>query len=269
MTGGARYVLLTVSGCVLVFLLAPFLFVVVGSLGADAVITFPPRSLTLHWYTQISPEFIRAFGVSLLLAAISSVLSIMLAFPAALGLVRGQFGGKAAVQALLRAPLQVPQLVIGVAFLQFYRLAEDVNDMRLTGSFIGLVLAHLCFTVPYAISALSAALAKTNLHVEEAAYSLGASRWSTLRRVTLPSIRQGISAAMFFAFITSFENVPVSLFLVGSGVTTLPIMIFEEVQFAFSPIILAVSTIVVVASTVLILLVQRFAGLSPNSDQAD
>lgn len=256
-----RWFLLGWSVFSLFFLLAPFLFVTIASVGSGEFVEFPPRGLTLRWYAEIKAEFVRSFGLSLALAVVSAGVSMMLGIPAALGLVRGRFGGKAAVHALLRAPLQVPLLVVGVGFLQFYRLGEDLGGPRLTGTFLGLTAAHVCLTLPYTISAVSTALARTNLHLEEAAHSLGASRWSTLRRVTLPAIRPGIYAGLFFAFITSFENVPVSLFLVGSGMVTLPMMIFEEVQFAFGPSIMALSTLVVLFSTGLILGVQRLTGL--------
>ncbi len=244
-----------------VFLLAPFVFVALASLGGKEFVTFPPQDLTLRWYREIKPEFVRSLLLSLALATASATASIVFGVPAALGLVRARFPGQAVVQAVLRAPLQIPLLVLGVGFLQFYQALAALGAPAFAGTFTGLLLAHVCLTLPYGVSAITAALAKTSVHLDEAAYSLGASAWSTLRRVTLPAIRPGIYAGLFFAFITSFENVPVSLFLVGSGTTTLPIVIFEEVQFAFGPGIMALSTIVVVFSTALIVVVQRVAGL--------
>jgi putative spermidine/putrescine transport system permease protein len=261
-SGSAKWVMWALTAASLCFLTAPFLFVALSSFGSGEVVVFPPHDLTTKWYTSVRPEFLQSFLTSLLLAVVSALGAVVLGIPAAIALVRGSLAAKPFVQALLRAPLQVPQLVIGVALLQFYRMSEDITDMQITGTMGGLICAHVSFTLPYAIAAISAAFANANPHLEEAAYSLGASQWSTLRRVILPVIRPGINAALFFAFITSFENVPVSLFLVGSGVVTLPIMIFEEVQFAFGPSIMAVSTIIVVASILLILAVQRLLGVS-------
>jgi putative spermidine/putrescine transport system permease protein len=162
---------------------------------------------------------------------------------------------------MLRAPLQIPFVVTGVAFLQTYHLAGDLLGINLVGTFGGLALAHVFLTTPYVIGTVSAALQRFNPRLEEAAVMLGATRWSTFRRVTLPLVMPGVYAGALYAFVTSFSDIPVTLFLASPQYMTLPVEIFYSLEFDFNPSMLAMSTLIVVFSLGILWLTQRVAGL--------
>lgn len=248
---------------VYLFLLAPFFVVALASFeGSQAFFyNFPPRQLSLAWYRQIPPQYFHAFGVSLAVGSVSALVSGLVGTVAAFGIVRGEMPGKELIQALFRLPLQIPFVVTGVVFLQFYYRLVDVVGANLAGSVPGLIIAHVFVTIPYTVGAVSSVLGRFNPKIEEAAESLGASPWSTFRRITFPIIRPGIFAGILYAFIISFGDVPIALFLAGPNFVTLPVEIFQSLQFDFNPAVLALSTLVVIFSLVLILTMQRVVGL--------
>ncbi|MBM3572305.1 MAG: ABC transporter permease, partial [Alphaproteobacteria bacterium] len=262
------------AGLVYAFLLAPLVVVAGASFsGLDPVakaaapnptlgyVRFPPQYLTLEWYVGIPTSQFRALGISLALAIASAVGAALIGVPAALGIVRSQFPGKQVVVALLRAPLQIPSIVVGIAFLRFYYAVGNATGVQIGASFLGLLIAHIFLTAPYVIGAVSAILLRFNARLEEAALSLGASRWSTFRRVTLPVIMPGAYAGILYAFLVSFADVPVSLFLAGPGLATYPVEIFFSSEADFSPTILASATVVMVFSLGVLLFMQRMFGL--------
>ncbi len=181
---------------VYLFLLAPLIVVVGASFnGAEgSFINFPPTNLTWRWYGRMDPSQLRALGVSIALELSTALAAALLGVPAAIGLVRAKFKGKALVAAILRSPLQIPAVVIGVAFLKMYYTVGNVTGYYAVGTMVGLFLAHLFMVLPYVISAVAAVLQRFNMRLEEAALSLGASRLSVFRRVTLPIIMPGIYA---------------------------------------------------------------------------
>jgi len=253
------------GAAVYVFLLAPLVVVAGASLNGGpflAYVNFPPDRISLDWYLAIPRAHLRAIGLSLGLALVTAVAACLLGVPAALGLVRGRIPGKAVIAALLRAPLQIPFVVIGVAFLQFYYVIGDAVGLYLQASFTGLALAHVFAATPYVIGSVGAVLQRFDARLEEAALSLGASRWSTFRRVTLPVIMPGVYTGALYAFMLSFTDVPVVLFLAGPGFTTFPVEVFHSFQFDFNPTILASSTLVMLFSLGVLLLIQKVVGLN-------
>lgn len=246
------------------FLLVPLLVVAGASLNGGppvAYVSFPPEHFALDWYRDIPPSQLRAIWLSLALATVSAMAATLLGVPAALGLVRARFRGKALVSALLRAPLQIPLVVVGVAFLQMYHRLGDWTGVDLAATFPGLVVAHTFAGMPYVVGATAAVLQRFDRRLEEAAVSLGAGAWSTFRRVTLPVIAPGVYTGALYAFMLSFTDVPVVLFLAGPGFTTFPVEVFHTFQFDFNPTVLASSTLVMAFSLVMLLVIQRLAGL--------
>ena len=256
-----------VLGGVLVFLLAPVIVVMLASLdGGDPVagrafLNFPPSSLSLQWYFSIQPRLLHALWISFLVACFAAGVGTVIGVPAALGLVRGNLPGKALLVALFRAPLQIPFIVIGVAFLQTYYLLGNAFGFRISGSFIALAVGHLFVATPYVIGSVGSVLSRFDPALEEAALSLGASRWRTFRRVTLPIIMPGIYAGALFAFMVSFGDVPISLFLASPQYTTLPLEIFHSMEFDFDAAVLAISTLIVFACLIILWLIQKSVGL--------
>jgi putative spermidine/putrescine transport system permease protein len=250
-------------GAVLAFLLLPLLVVAGASLGSGDVpyVSFPPRGFSLHWYVDVPTRYWTSVGVSLIVAAGTAVASCALAIPAALGLVRAQFVGRPIVAILLRAPLQIPYVVVGIAFLQTYYLIASTLGVQLRASYAGLILGHTFLATPYAIGSIVAVLSRFNIRLEETASSLGATPWRVFRRITLPIILPGVYAGALYAFIVSFGEVPVALFLGGPGRTTFPVEMFAAMQFDFSPALLAVSTAMLLISFLVLLVVQRLIGV--------
>jgi len=246
------------------FLLAPLVVVAGASLNGGeflAYVNFPPDRISLDWYFQIPKSQLLSLVHSFALAAATMAIAILLGVPAAFGLVRAEFPGKAIVAALMRAPLQIPFAVIGVSFLQFYYVIGDATGLYLQASLPGLLIAHVFAAIPYVIGTVGTILQRFNRRLEEAALILGASPWSTFRRVTMPVIMPGIYTGGLYAFMLSFTDVPIVLFLAGSDFTTFPVEVFHSFQFDFNPTILASSTLVMLGSLVIMLVAQRLLGL--------
>ena len=158
------------------------------------------------------------------------------------------------ISALLNAPLVFPGVVVGVALLQFFAL------VRLNATFTGLALAHMVITVPYVVRAVMASLQGVDPEIESAARVLGATGPVAFFTVTVPLARPGIAAGALFSFIVSFDNVPVSIFLLGAGQMTLPVKIFTAIEYGVDPSIAAVSTLLIVATGLGLALAERWIG---------
>lgn len=255
------------SGVVLSFayliVLGPILFVGLASFdyGARAYVTFPPEQFTLESYWRIPQRYWDALWVSVQLATVTMVAACAIGIPAAIGIVRSEIPGKRLILAMFRVPLQIPAVVSGVAFLQAYYAIGDYTGWSGIGSFFGLTIAHTFAATPYVIGTMVTALQRFDASIEEAAIILGASVIGTLRQITLPLLRPGIFAGALYAFMISFAEVPMSVFLTGSRLTTFPVEVFNSMQFDFEPTILAISTLVTVASLFLVWIAQRVVGL--------
>ncbi len=244
--------------CALVFgfLLLPVAVVVLASFSTTAYLTVPPQGVTLRWYGRVlqSADYLSAIGTSLLLAAVATLCALAIGIAASYALVRRVVPGRAAVSAVVMSPLIFPGVVIGVALLQFYAA------LGVAGSFAGLVMAHVVITVPYVVRTTLASLAGLDAELEDAACTLGADRLTAFRTVTLPLMRPGIAAGALFAFITSFDNVPVSIFLTGVGNTTLPVKIFTAIEFGVDPTVAAVASLLILSTALALILAERWVG---------
>ncbi|MGE0237750.1 MAG: ABC transporter permease [Parvibaculaceae bacterium] len=243
------------------FLLLPMAVVVVTSFSSSPGLVFPPEGLTTYWYRNISSEFLKALGVSLLVALGTTTIATLVGTPAALALVRGKFRGRQLIAALCLSPLMVSTLVIGVAAYQYVVVLWDWFGLSLAGSLIGLVLGQTAFTIPFVVRSAITGQSHLDESLEEASLSLGAAPLETFFRVTLPIIRPGIVSGAVFAFIMSFDDVPIALFLGGGGATTLPVKIYTSVEFSISAEVMAVGTIVIGASLLIMLVLARTVGL--------
>ena len=239
-------------------LLLPLLIVVVISFTSGAGVDFPPPGYSLRWFEYIAqrPEFVSGTLNSLVLAVVATVLALVLGVLASFGLVRYRFRGKGVVEALFLAPLVVPSLIIGVSLLYFFSL------LGFTDAFQRLVLAHLILTVPYTIRSVSATLYGLDPSYEEASRVMGAGSLRTFRKVVLPMIRPGIVVACLFAFIVSFDNFNLSIFLIDGNTVTLPVRIFTYLNFQFDPSIAAISTVLLVATVAVLAIAERTIGLT-------
>ena len=259
-----RILLRGASGLSFALILMPIVFVSWLSFFKNELLTFPPGGYTLKWFwvmwqqNQFADGFVTSLEVGLLAMAGGLVLGI----PASLGLARFEFRGKELATTLLTAPLIVPGIVIGTAlFLSFVEL-ELTTELPLVGSVVGLALGHILITIPWTVRLITAGLAGFDRAIEEAAMNLGADRWTTLVKVTLPMIRPAIVAAALFSFVVSFENLEISLFLVAPGETTLPIAILQYVEWKIDPTIAAVSLVQIVIIAAGLIATNRYVRLS-------
>lgn len=238
------------------FLLLPVVVVVLASLSRTSYLTVPPQGVTLRWFAAVlrDPEYVGAIGFSLLLAAVATLGSLVAGVAASYALIRRRVPGAAAVSALLNAPLIFPGVVVGVALLQFFAL------VRMNATFTGLALAHMVITVPYVVRAVMASLQGVDPEIENAARVLGASGPVAFFTVTLPLARPGIAAGALFSFIVSFDNVPVSIFVLGASHMTLPVKIFTAIEYGVDPSIAAVSTMLIIATGLGLAVAERWIG---------
>ena len=259
-----KVILFVWCGFSYVFLLSPMVVVMGASLHGgefSAAIKFPPVDPSFQWYTKIPMQQFEALGLSLIVAAVATFLAALIAVPAALGLVRSNFKGKFIVTTIFRAPLQIPAIVSGIAFLQFYYLIYDNSSLMLAGTIPGMLIGHLFIATPFMFGTIVAVLQRFDHRLEEAAHSLGAGKWRTLYRVTIPTIMPGIYSGGLYAFMVSFADVPMSIFLTAPGFVTYPVELFYALENDFDPSILASSSLVIVFCLVMLLGVQKMVGL--------
>jgi len=259
-----RWTLRAVVVLVYLFILTPVIFIGWISFFSNEIISFPPDGYTLRWFANVWEQrvFARGFMMSLQVAFIAMLIGVSLGTVAAIAIVRYRFPGRETLNMLLLSPLIVPGIVAGTALYIFYIQIDNYLEWRLQATVEGLVLAHVMLTIPWTVRLVTASLVGIDRSVEDAAMNLGANRWTTFRRVTFPMMRAGLVAAALFSFITSFENLELTLLLVGPGRTTLPIAILQYLEFKVDPTIAAVSFIQIVLIGVLMLITDRFVKLS-------
>jgi putative spermidine/putrescine transport system permease protein len=248
-------------GCGVVVVFVPLLLTLYLSVFDEKLILFPPRGYTLAWYAAIWPNFHGAVAITLELAIVAVIGSLLLGVPAGIALSRYRLRGIGVVSALLLAPLTVPGIALGLAIYLFLILIEIATSWPLTGSLLGLVLAHLLVTTPWVVRLSLAALTNHDRAAEEAATSLGARPLTVIWRVTLPAMRQGIIAAGLFAFISSFGNLEMALFLVVPGVTTLPVAVLQYLEYHIDPLIAAVAVAQMALVGIVLVVLDRFVRL--------
>lgn len=246
------------SGVMLLFLLAPVIIVVPISFSADTYMAFPPSGWSTKWYFAIfqDSKMMNAFWVSLALAVLTTLLSIGIGLPAAYVLVRLRIPGSDALGSFFTAPLLLPSIVLGLALLVVFA------NIGLLGTFQGFLAAHLVITLPYAVRVLSTALSTLPRAVEEAATTLGAPPLQVFFLVTLPMMRNAIVATSALAFLVSFDEVVLSLFMAGPRISTLPVEMYHHVENEADPLVAAVSVLLIVLTFIVVLVVDRTSGLA-------
>jgi putative spermidine/putrescine transport system permease protein len=222
-----------IAALALVILLLPVVVVVLAGLNAGEFLTFPPQGLSLRWVEAFltSPTFLPAYLYSLCIAAVTTVFSTMFGTMAALYVTRSQTLLASVLRGFFMLPIVLPGVVVGLALFIFYSFIGG----GLVGSYAGLLIAHVLVTSPFVIATVSASLVGFDRSLEEAARSLGATALVAFRKVTLPIIAPGITAGALFAFIISFGQFEVALFLSVPGHEPLPSALFVSLRYAFEP----------------------------------
>lgn len=245
-----------VAAVTIAFLMAPVVVVILASFSTTAYLTIPPQGVTLAWFAKVlsDPTYLAAIAFSLELAIVATILALILAIPACYALHHRWLPFSGAIGGFLMSPLIFPAVVIGVALLQY------MSQLGLRGNFIILALAHVVIVTPYIVRTALAGLAGFDPALEEAARVLGANPITAFALIVLPGIRLSLIAGFVFAFITSFDEASVTLFLLPPGQATLPVTIFSAIDLGVDPSIAAISTLLIVVTIALLALVERFGG---------
>lgn len=239
------------------FMLAPILVVCFVAFTPEGYLSFPTDRWSLRWFYAIAryPEFVSAFWRSLWLGAISSAIAVAISVPAALAIARYRFPGREAMTALFMSPLMIPHLVLGIAFLRFF------TQIGLGGTFAGLVLSHIVVVLPFALRLTLASAVGLDRSIEHAAVSLGASESTVLRRITLPLVLPGLVSGWALAFINSFDELTMTVFIAAPGTETLPVRMFLYIQDNIDPLVTSVSACVIAVTVVALVILDRAFGL--------
>ncbi|MDP1753340.1 MAG: ABC transporter permease [Reyranella sp.] len=259
-----RWALNGAAGVALAYILLPLIFVVWLAFFRQEIPSFPPEGYSLKWFAAILDQrkFVDGFSLSFRVGVLATLTGLVLGVPAALCLVRYNFTLRGPLANLLLMPVVVPGVVLGTAMYVFQVEVENDLDVDVLGTFYALVAGHVVIVIPWVVRLVTASLAGVDRAIEEAAQNLGANAWVTFWRITLPSIRPGIVAGALFGFVTSFGNLEMSLFLVGPGRTTLPIVILQYLEWKIDPTIAAVSVVQILLIGGAMLLTDRYVKLA-------
>jgi putative spermidine/putrescine transport system permease protein len=245
---GRRHPALILLGlATMVFLSAPLAVVVPISFSAAKYLTFPPPGWSVQWYERYfsSREWmsatVRSFEVALLTTAAATAVGTAAAMA-----LRRPFRGRSLARLIILAPMVVPVIIVAIAIYGLYA------KLRMVGTLHGLVLAHTVLALPFVVVVVSATLSGFDSTLELAAQNLGANRWRTFRFVTLPLIRPGIISAALLAFVTSFDEVVVAIFVSGTQAATLPKQMWDGIRTEIDPTVAAVSTLLIGVTTAVI-----------------
>jgi putative spermidine/putrescine transport system permease protein len=237
-----RIVLTAVATVILLFLALPIVVILVTSFSNNAFAAFPPETWTLNWYKALfadGSKWPAALSLSALIAALSTVFSLVIGVTAATALVRSELPLRSAVFALVLGPLVIPQIVTALGLFLLFEPAA------MLGSPLAIALGHTVLAAPIAVLILIATLRGIDERLEDAAASMGAGRLTIARRITFPLAAPGMIAAAIFSFITSFDEFYISQFLSSVDTVTLPVQVYNSLTFEIDPSVTAVSAILI------------------------
>jgi putative spermidine/putrescine transport system permease protein len=242
--------------CGYLVLLSPLAIVAVLSLSSGSFLTFPPPGFSLRWFAALaaSTEILGAARNSAILAVLVTGIALLAGIPAAIAIARQRVPGWVALS--LSAPLLLPTLVIGLALLML------LQPSGLVATWPGLALAHIVVVLPFVVRIMVSALQTLAPQLEEAAATLGAAPLRRFLRITLPLAMPGALAAATLAFLVSFDETVISLFLVGPRLTTLPVALFHYTESRTDPLVAALAVSLIAISVAVIILVDRLIGFT-------
>jgi putative spermidine/putrescine transport system permease protein len=215
-----------------------------------------PTGFSLRWFAQLLQErsWLDAYGNSLITSSVAALVALVSGTLFAFASVRYRFRGHRLWDAVATSPLGMPRVIIGVALLICF------NPIGLSGTFTGLIIGFVVITTPYIVRTVGAVLEVYDPAVEEAALTLGADEIQTFFRVTLPMIAPGLISAAILAFVYSFGNLQIAIFLVGPDTVTIPVLMFSVLEFEGDPTVAAVACVNILIVTAVILIANRLVG---------
>jgi len=230
------------------FLVFPVLVTAIASFNDPFFIELPPKSYSLRWYTAIADihRIGEAVLWSLLIGVLSATIATLFGLGAALAIARHPLPGKQALTTFLLSPVTIPMVAIGIALVQFF----IILDMAFT--WWSVAIGHIVLIIAYPVRTLLASLTLSDMALEDAAASLGAGRFRVFFQVTLPQLKPGLVSGFLFAFLISFDNYPISVFLVRGEITTMPIEVFNHISNNFDPTPAAFSTAYIIIVSLII-----------------
>ncbi|MGG1662162.1 ABC transporter permease [Brevibacillus sp. NRS-1366] len=251
-------------GIILAAVIAPILVVIPMSFTSVSYFQFPPPGYSLKWYETFFDNqlWIESLLRSLTVALFTAIVSIIMGTMASVAVTRLNFWGKKLFMSLMVAPMIIPVIIVGIA------LYNSFSQMKLANSLAGLVLAHSILAIPIVFMSVTASLKGVDRNLELAAVGLGSTPSGAFFKVTLHLIRPAILSGGLFAFITSFDELVLTIFLAGPKTKTLPLAMWENIQIQVDPTIAAVSTLLIVG-TVILFLLQSWVGASANKIKQD
>ena len=247
-----------IIGLTLTFLIGPFIIIIFAGASAGESLAFPPDGLSLRWYLKVFTieSFRQSFVLSMGLAIFGTLAALLLGIPAAYALNRYELPGAETIRIVVASPIIVPGIIVGLALLRYMVIPLDVTVT------VALFMAHTALVLPYAVRVVSSSLNNLRSDMEEAAVLLGCTRLQAFTKVVLPNIRGGVLAAFILGFVTSFNQVPVSLFLSGPGVRTLPIDMLAYMEITYDPSVAALSALLAFMSLAIVFIAERLLGFS-------
>ena len=247
------------TAVVLLLMLKPLVAMLADSFAGSQsqILSFPPRGFGFSWYQALfqDGQFIKGLQVSLTLAFVATLTSLVVAIAMVLALRRYSLRGASIIRSYALSPLIVPEVVIGLAMLVVFRV------IGILGSFFSLYLAHVVITLPFAIRILEGTFTGIDVSLEDAAKTLGANELQTFRRVTLHLILAGVTASLIFGFIVSFNDIAMTAFLTTGTLTTVSVVIFGWSTQLYTPILASASGLITIATFNFLLLIDRTVGL--------
>ena len=246
---------------VFLFLFLPLIIIVVTSFGTEAIITFPIKGFTIDWYIMAltSKAFMSSLQLSLIIGVVATLIALIVGIPSAYVLSRDRFKGKKLLNTFFLSPTLIPGIVVGYSIFQMI-----VVNLRLP-IIPGLIIGHFLISVPYVIRVVGSSMEQVDVSIEEAAWTLGCTKKRAFVTVLLPNIVSGIFAAFMLAFVNSFNNVPVSMFLSGPGVTMLPTTLLSYMEFNYDPSVSALSVILMFVTIGVMIVIEKTTGLASVS----
>jgi putative spermidine/putrescine transport system permease protein len=243
---------------VTVLLLIPLAVVVAVSVNPGEYTSFPPDGFSLRWFSAAlsNGPFLDALSFSAQLAAATVLVGLAIGVPAALALVRSAPRVRNLVQVAALGPLVAPEVLLGLGLLLLFN-----TQVHLGSGFVALLLGHVLVALPLGIQVMVAGFAQIDRNVEQAAWTLGASPLRSFLLVSLPQMAPTVAGAGLFLFIFSFDNVSISLFLTAPGQTTLPIQMYQYLEYRADPTVAAMSTVLVGLGLLACLVASRLGGL--------
>ncbi len=240
------------------FLLAPLMVVLLTSFSNDSYLSFPPEQWGVNAYIALldNASFVEGFRTSLIVSSVVTFVSLLIGTAVAYAIARHNFAGRGLLLGLVTAPLLLPTIIIGLALLLVF------SQIGLLGTFAGLILGHCLVALPFVVRIILTALRGIPPAVEEAAATLGATPFKVFYRIILPMMVPGLVAAAALAFLASFDEVVISLFLVGPETTTLPIAIFHYLDYRADPQISALSVALILFTLLVVVVIERTIGFT-------